>query len=295
LSARGDLYVPRLDPMTVEVRGALHKDHLQIDELDLGAFGGHALLAGNTRWSPEQSWELAGDVRGFDPATLRPGFDGALDFRLEARGAPFATSELDVAFSNVSGKLRGTPAGGGGRVHMAGDDWTFDAVRLRAGATNLSLDGTLGPNKPLDLAFSIDADDLGLLAEGARGTLHARGKIAGSSGAPLIKLDAQGANLEHGDTKLDKLAANIDIDWRGQRVSHADIALSRLEVGSRALTQFNAVMDGTTGDHKFKIDALAVKTSLHLTARSPATRGAAASPISSSTTRPISISSSMRR
>ena len=32
----------------------LHKDHLQIDELDLGAFGGQALLAGNARWSPER-------------------------------------------------------------------------------------------------------------------------------------------------------------------------------------------------------------------------------------------------
>jgi len=264
LTARGDLYVPRLDPMTVAMHGALHKDHLQIDDLDLGAFDGHALLAGNARWSPDQAWELEGDVKGFNPAALRPGFNGALDFRLEAGGAPFATRELDVAISNVSGKLRGNSAGGGGRVHMSGDDWTFDDVRLRAGATSVSLDGSLGPNKPLDLAFNIDADDLGLIASGARGTLHARGKIAGSSGAPLIKLDAQGADLEHGDTRLARLAANIDVDWRGQRVSHADVALSRLEIGDRALTQFNAVMDGTTAEHKFKIDALAVKTSLHL-------------------------------
>ena len=264
LNARGDLYIPQIDPMTMAMRGALHKDHLQIDELDLGAFGGHALLAGNARWSPEQSWELAGDVKGFDPDTLRPGFRGALDFKLKASGAPFATKELDVAFSGISGKLRGNSASGAGHVRMQGDDWTFDAVRLRAGSTSLALDGTVGPTRPLDLAFDIDAEDLGLIADGARGTLHARGKIAGNSGTPVIRLDAQGADIEHGDIKLDKLSANVDVDWRGQRVSHADVALSRLTVGDRALTQFNAVMDGTTGDHKFKIDALAATTSLHL-------------------------------
>ena len=264
LNARGDLYIPQMDPMTVAMRGALHKDHLQIDELDLGAFGGHALLAGNARWSPEQSWELAGDVKGFDPDTLRPGFRGALDFKLKASGAPFATKELDVAFSGISGKLRGNSASGAGHVRMQGDDWSFDAVRLRAGSTSLALDGTVGPTRPLDLAFDIDAEDLGLIADGARGTLHARGKIAGNSGTPVIRLDAQGADIEHGDIKLDKFSANVDVDWRGQRVSHADVALSRLTVGNRALTQFNAVMDGTTGDHKFKIDALAATTSLHL-------------------------------
>jgi hypothetical protein len=42
---RGDLYVPQVDPMTVDMHGLLHKDHLQIDELKLGAFGGNAVLA----------------------------------------------------------------------------------------------------------------------------------------------------------------------------------------------------------------------------------------------------------
>ena len=40
ITASGDLYVPQFDPMSVAVRGALHKDHLQMDELDLGALGG---------------------------------------------------------------------------------------------------------------------------------------------------------------------------------------------------------------------------------------------------------------
>jgi hypothetical protein len=80
ITASGDLFVPQLDPMTVAVRGALHKDHLQMDQLELGAFGGQGDLAGEARWSPAESWSLAGSVKGMNPGSLRPGFNGSLDF-----------------------------------------------------------------------------------------------------------------------------------------------------------------------------------------------------------------------
>jgi translocation and assembly module TamB len=267
LSGSGDLYVPQIDPMTVAMRGLLHKDHLQIDEMQLGAFGGKAVLAGNARWTPEQSWDLQGPVTNFDPGTLRPGFSGALNFDMKASGAPFGSDNVDFSFANLQGRLRGNTASGAGHVVKRGEDWSFDSVRLHAGTTAFAIDGDMGPNRALNLTFSIDADNLGLLAEGARGTLHAHGRIAGSSGAPVIKLTAQGADIEHDDLKIAKLAANVDVDWRGQRASHADIAISRLTVDQRELTQFNAVLDGTTTDHAFKLDALAAKTSMHLSGR----------------------------
>ncbi|HET9864885.1 MAG TPA: translocation/assembly module TamB domain-containing protein [Steroidobacteraceae bacterium] len=264
LSGQGELYVPRLDPMTVALRGALHKDHLQIAELQLGAFGGQALLAGEARWTPAQSWALEGAVTGLNPATLRPGLQGALDFTMKASGAPFGSDNVDFAFDDLRGRLRGNPVGGGGHLNKQGEDWRFDAVRVRAGTTSLAIDGNLGPNRTLDLEFGIDADNLALLAEGARGTLHARGRISGSSGAPVIKLTAQGAGIENGDLKIDSLAANVDVDWRGQRNSHADVAVSQLTKGQRELTKFNVVLDGTTNDHSFRVDALAAQNTLHL-------------------------------
>ena len=264
LTANGDLYVPQLEPMTFGTRATLHKDHLALEQLDLGAFGGRALLAGEARWNPEERWSLEGEVKGFNPAELRSGFSGALDFRLKAAGEPFDSNHLEVSFRDLSGKLRGNAASGSGRVVKDGEDWTFENLRLRAGTTRLQLDGNVGPTRELNLEFSIDADNLGLLAEGSRGTLHARGNIAGTSGTPVIKLDAQGTGIEHRGVLVDKLYASVDVDWRGQRASHADVAISRLTFDERELTQFNAVLDGTTTEHAFKIDALASRTNLHL-------------------------------
>lgn len=268
IAASGDLFVPQLDPMTVDMRGALHKDHLRIDELELGAFGGMAQLAGEARWNPEESWALEGSVKGFNPAELRPGFTGALNFDMKASGAPFgAGGKLDFAFNNLTGRLRGNTATGSGRVVLQGEDWTFDSLRFRAGNTSVAIDGELGASRALNLDFSLDADNLALLAEGASGELHARGKIGGTSEAPVIKVTAQGNDLRSGTLSIDKFSANVDLDWRGQRTSHADIAVTRLEVDERQLTQFNATLDGTTTDHIVRADALAGKTSLHLSGK----------------------------
>jgi translocation and assembly module TamB len=267
IEAAGDLYIPQLDPMTVDMRGALHKDHLQIDTLRMGAFGGTAQLAGEARWTPAESWALEGNVKGFNPAELRPGFNGALNFDMKASGAPFGGDNLDFAFSNLTGKLRGNAASGSGRVALQGEDWTFEALRFRAGNTSLAIDGELGASRALNLDFSLDAENLALLAEGASGTLHARGKIGGTSKAPVVKVTAQGNDLKKGTMSVDKFSANVDLDWRGQRTSHADIAISRLEIDERQLTQFNATLDGTTADHLVRADALAGKTSLHLSGK----------------------------
>ena len=274
ITATGDLLVPQLDPMTVEVRGALHKDHLQMDELRLGAFGGKAALAGEARWSPEESWSLAGRATGINPASLRPGFNGSIDFNLKASGAPFGgDGTIDFAFSDLAGKLRGNTATGSGRVVLQGENYTFDKLRFRAGNTRLALDGELGSSRALNLDFSLDADNLALLAEDARGELHASGRVGGTSDAPIVKLTARGSGIEHGTMSVDKLAANIDVDWRGQRNSHADIAISGLNVGERSLTQFNATLDGTTVEHTIRADALAGITSLHLSGKGGFTDG----------------------
>src|SRR5215471_8081850 len=114
--------------MSVALHGALSKDHLQIDQLDLGAFDGHALLAGEARWTPQQSWALAGKVRDFNPAELRPGFNGALNFSMKASGAPFGSDNLDFTFADLTGRLRGNSASGGGHLIKQGENWSFDAV-----------------------------------------------------------------------------------------------------------------------------------------------------------------------
>src|SRR5699024_10810625 len=106
---------------------------------------GRAQLAGEARWNPAESWALAGKVTGFNPAKIRPGFTGALDFGMKASGAPFGgDGTVDFAFGDLRGQLRGNATTGSGRVVMQGDSYRFHDLRFRAGSTRLSLDGQVG-------------------------------------------------------------------------------------------------------------------------------------------------------
>ncbi|HEX6637350.1 MAG TPA: hypothetical protein VF033_06820, partial [Steroidobacteraceae bacterium] len=268
LTANGGLQIPDFEPMTLDMRGALHKTHLAIDTLDLGIFDGRAQLAGEARWNPSESWKLAGKVARLNPAKIRPGFPGALDFDMDASGAPFgAEGKVTFAFDKLRGQLRGNPASGGGRITIQGENYGFDNLRFRAGGTRLALNGEVGGQRALNLEFALDADNLALLAEGARGELHANGRLGGTAEAPVVRFEARGNGIQHNKLKVDKLSANVDLDWRGQRASHADVAVSRLTLDERELTQFNATLDGSTSAHSIRADALAGDTALHLSAK----------------------------
>jgi translocation and assembly module TamB len=268
LTASGDLQVRGVDTMRVDLRGLLHKEFLALERVDFDGFGGRALLAGEARWKPAESWALSGRFTGFNPATVRPGFPGALDFNMKASGAPFGVdATLDFAFSEMRGKLRGNNASGGGRVVLQPEGVTFDRLRFRAGNTHLAVHGHVGAARELDLDFTLDADNLALLAEGARGRLHARGTLGGTSEAPVIKFDARGEGIQHRDIRIDRLSANVDLDWRGNRASQADVEITRLTVDERELTQFNAKLEGTTAAHRLRADLLAGDTSLHLSGK----------------------------
>ena len=220
IAASGDLFIPQLDPMTVAMRGALHKDHLQIDELDLGAFGGTAQLAGEARWTPEESWALEGSVKGFNPATLRPGFTGALDFNIKASGAPFgADGDLDFAFSNLTGQAarqHAPPAAAACMLH--GDDWTFDKLRFRAGNTSLAIDGEHRRIARARTSTSASTPTTSRCWPKARAASCMR--AARSAARPTRRSSSstrRATASRTGRSSVDKLAANIDLDWRGQR------------------------------------------------------------------------------
>ncbi len=199
---------------------------------------------------------------------MRPGFAGALDFNIKASGKPFAADgDLDFAFNDLTGRLRGNNATGSGRVMRTGADWTFENLRFRAGNTSLTVDGHIGASQALDLDFSLDADNLALLAEDARGELHARGRVGGTSEAPVIKLDATGSGIE-AEPSPSTSSARTSTSTGAASAPRTRTSPSRgSNIDGRALTQFNAKLDGTTADHQLKVDALAGKTALHLSGK----------------------------
>lgn len=258
VEARGELLVPELPAVPFAAKGRLAKDHFAIGEADLQLFGSAAKLQGEARWQPAESWQIAGRVTKLNPAALRPGFPGALDFDIAANGAPFGADGVIAAeVQNLTGKLRGNNARGSGKFEKRGAAWTFDSVRFQAGDTRVALDGRL--SEVPDLRFTLEADNLALLAEGARGKLQASGSLSGTEQAPIVKFVAKGGGINYDGVKIGAIEADVDIDWQGTRGSRANIVASDMTLRERSVNRLALTLDGSTREHTINLDGRAAK------------------------------------
>ncbi|MEJ0099198.1 MAG: translocation/assembly module TamB domain-containing protein [Pseudomonadota bacterium] len=211
--ADGRISAAGLSDLPASATGTLDVDSFTIDDGAVALYGGNAKVKGSARWAPAQSWNVAGHIAGLDVSKLRTDVPGTIDFDFRASGAPFGDAgSIDFALSQLSGKLRGKAAGGSGRFTRAGgsDNWQFHQVDLHLGKTRIQLDGSLAA--PRDLKFAVDADDLSLLDETARGKVSASGHYAGTDDAPVLALKAHGTGFEWQGYQVDALDTDIDLD-----------------------------------------------------------------------------------
>ncbi len=229
-----------------KLRGTLAGDALQIDAARLDILGGAAEFSGDARWQPGESWHLAGRAIDIDPAQLRTDLPGQLSFDFDARGAPFgAGAALDFDVKGLSGRLRGQNASGGGHFALAAgsEDWQFRNVDVRLGRTHLALNGSLGARR--DLQFTLDAEDLSLLDQDAKGRINARGRIAGTDAAPVLQFNGTGSNFEWRDQKLATLNADVNVDLAAARRTTGQVELKGLTIGNRTAQQVTLQLQGT--------------------------------------------------
>jgi translocation and assembly module TamB len=195
----------------LDVTGTLGKDGCAFEHAELGLLEGHASASGAVTWAPHQSWSVAAQLSGINPAGLRADFPGSVSLTLAASGRGFdPNGDLSVAASNLTGKLRGAHVSGGGSVSRTGATLSFDRVRVALGGTSLALDGRAGA--PLDLRFTLASSDLSQLLAGSRGQLNATGTLRGTENDPAVVASAHGSALSYAGLAVERLDADIDFD-----------------------------------------------------------------------------------
>ncbi|HEX9139337.1 MAG TPA: hypothetical protein VF848_06075, partial [Steroidobacteraceae bacterium] len=256
LTASGALQVGATAPMQVAGRGKFVPGGLQLEQVTAEAFGGHSTLSGKLMWNPQFDWQAAGNVTGMNLAALRPGVSGHLNFQLQADGHGFDRDRsVHVAVSALSGKVRGQPASGSARMTLTGNELALEAVQLQLGATQLAADGHIGER--VDLRFKIDAADLGLFRDGARGRVQASGVIGGTAAAPLIDGTAVGTDILWGPWRVQSLSAAGQFDPHGSGRADLQLHLKELQIGGQELKSADFSSQGTASAHQLK---LAMKT-----------------------------------
>ena len=253
-----------LAPMQVEMEGKLGTDKLVVSNAAVEAFDGNAVLSGEVAWSPQERWSVMGNASDINPGRLREDLPGKLNFLFAAEGLGFGENgDFSVDVRNLSGRLRGNAASGGGRIANKGSAWELDNVRLALGRTSFSADGTIADS--LDLRFAMEAEDLSLLKQDSRGKLRGQGNLRGTWQDPIVSAEFHGSNLEHEGITLQSVDAKVDFDSSGARASNVDVHASQLVYQKRTLDDFSFKLDGAAAQHVARLQAKA--TGLALDAR----------------------------
>jgi translocation and assembly module TamB len=262
-----------LPEMPVDVRGRLGKDSFSFDTAELDLLGGHASVSGGVTWSPGATWTLSGRVTGIDPQSLRPDLPGRISFTLGASGRGFdSAGAASATFANLSGKLRGVAASGGGTVMRAGRTWGFSNVRIALGATSLALDGHVDDR--LDLRFALSAGDLNLLAPEAHGELRASGTVSGTLADPALVMSAHGGDFEYQGAKLEAFDADVRFNpGEPQQESKVDVRLRKLAVKGRTLDDLALTLSGPPSAYDVHLAASATGLSVSAQAQGPYAHG----------------------
>ena len=120
----------------------MHDLGLQLEQIvgvKIIVAGLEQIVSGEAAWSPKERWAISGRASNINPGRIRSDLPGSLNFTFAAEGLGFGErGDLSVDVRNMYGRLRGSPASGGGRIANKGTAWQLDRVRLSLGGTTLS-------------------------------------------------------------------------------------------------------------------------------------------------------------
>lgn len=256
VSARGELSVTGLPTLPLTFAGSLASDHLAADRLTVNAYGGRAELNGNVRWSPQDTWTVAGRITNLDTGKVRENLPGNVNFNVSASGRGFGGGDIDVRVANLSGRVRGGAAAGKGHLLITPSAYVFDDVNIALGSARFHADGRLADGAR-DIRFDFATDDLALIDPTARGTVEAKGTIAGTAAAPLIDVTAKARAFDYAGITLEALDGKLSIDAREGRPAVGDLKARGFQMGDRRIETIVATLEGTTSNHRIKLDAVA--------------------------------------
>ncbi len=232
---------PRLPEARLALRGRGALDRLEIDASRLDVLDGSVLAQGRIAWLPDLEWDIAVEASDVAPAALFPDPDswpGAVRLRAGSRGVlsergPVGSVQLDT----LTGRLRDQPLSGRGALALEGAGYRLEGLGLAWGETRLDAAGVVGDS--LNVAFELDAPNLGATLPNAAGTLRMDGKVEGSRSAPSVRAQVEAQGLRLAQMRLDQLTGEVSFDAGRPDAARLDLQATRVALGNRSVARID--------------------------------------------------------
>lgn len=232
---------PRLPPARLLLRGSGALDRLEIDESRVDGLDGSVLAQGRIAWAPDVEWEIAVEARDVAPSALLPDPDawpGTVSLRANSRGVLSPSGPVgSVRLDTLTGQLRNQPLSGRGTLVLEGAGYRIDGLGLAWGETRLDAEGVVGDS--LNVAFELDAPNLGAPLPDAAGALRLDGKVEGSRSAPTVRAQVEARGVRLAQVRLDQLTGAVSFDAGRPDEARLDLQATRVALGNRSIDRID--------------------------------------------------------
>lgn len=271
IAASGDKSAQRFDValrdprFSVEGRGGLANERLELATVRISTGGGAVTAKGEMAFSGRKAFRFEGDAQHFDPSAFVKTTKGDLNFTFTATGSladpPSGELRADIAPSNYAG----LPARG--RVLVAGDAKRIANadIDVTLGDAHLAAKGAFGrTGDAMNVSFRVP--NLSVVAKpfgvALVGRAEGEGQLTGTFDQPAGRITLTGGNLAlPGDAFVRDLALRAQAGVAADSPIDVDVQAKGVALGKETPRQpfaesIAATMKGTRADHRVEVTAV---------------------------------------
>ncbi|HRD65533.1 MAG TPA: translocation/assembly module TamB domain-containing protein [Candidatus Competibacter sp.] len=204
-------------------------------------------------WAPAVSWRATLSGEGLNPGAQWKEVPGKLNLRLKTDGGlENAVLHANLLLEELAGTLSGQTVRGNADVAIQDQHLTIKALRLNAGDARLEADGSLAQR--WDLRWKLDVPQLKSLVSGLSGTVASTGNLSGPRDKPVVAANFAVRNLRQGDTQVQQLRGEANVDVGGANRSQLKVAGEGLKLGGQNWKTLRLDGSGTPAAHDLKAE-----------------------------------------
>ena len=207
----------------------------------------------NVTWLPAVRWQAELTSTGLNPGARWKDVPGKLNLRLKSDGElENAALRANLLLEELAGTLSGQAVRGNADVTIQDQNLTIRTLRLNAGDARLEADGSLAQR--WDLRWQLNVPQLNSLIPGLSGTIASSGNLSGSRDRPTVAANFTVRNLRQGDTQIQQLRGEANVDVGGASRSQLKVSGEGLTLGGQSWKTFTLDGSGTPAAHDLKAE-----------------------------------------
>jgi translocation and assembly module TamB len=205
---------------------------------------GRVVGRGTAWWKPQVRWDLAFNGQNINPGKAWAAYPGNLTFTGHTRGIQTAYGPSgQLLVTRLEGTLRNQPVSASGSVTALAGQYELSNAVLQTGPNRVEASGGFG--RSFNLAWKVDALQIGATLAQASGSIHGQGTLRGTRARPRIAGTVTGDSLFLGEFHAATLRADGDVDLRPGGVVSLDLFAQRLNAGTHDAERITVTARGT--------------------------------------------------